>query len=69
MRKGLLTKQEYELKYNGLEILYFKKKYFLKLGVENDLNIQIFDHDMPNFPQNPFRFDCLITKKTSGRNY
>ena len=63
MRRGLLSPKEYELKYKGLDILYFEKSWFEKIGLENQFHTQFYDHQMPGFAQNPFRFDCLMTRK------
>jgi SAM-dependent methyltransferase len=62
-RRGLLSEAEYDLKYKGLEILYFERSWFQRLAQENGFAIQFFEHTMPGFAQNQFRYDCVMTKK------
>ena len=61
VRRGLLTNDEYELKYKGLEILYYEKSWFERLASSNGFIAQFFDHNMPGFAQNPYRYDCVMT--------
>ncbi len=61
-RRGILQADEYEKKYAGLEILYYDRKFFVELGKAYSFNVRFFDHGMPGFAQNRFRFDCLMTK-------
>lgn len=63
MRKGLLTDEEYELKYNGLEILYFDKGWFEVIAEKAGFSVEFFKHEMPGFAQNQYRFDCVFVKK------
>jgi 2-polyprenyl-3-methyl-5-hydroxy-6-metoxy-1,4-benzoquinol methylase len=62
MRRGLLTKSEYEKKYDGLDIMYFDRKYFLDIAEKHCLKAVISEHTMRGFPQNKFRFDCVLYK-------
>lgn len=62
MRRGLLAAEEYDFKYKGLDILYFEKAWFEKIALDNGFIIQFFNHSMPGFAQNAFRFDCLLTR-------
>lgn len=61
-RRGILSLEEYNAKYAGLEILYYDRKFFVELAKAHSFNIRFFDHDMPSFAQNQFRYDCLMTK-------
>ncbi len=61
-RRGILSPAEYEAKYAGLEILYFDREFFVDLAKTERFNVRFFDHDMPGFAQNRFRYDCLMTK-------
>ena len=63
MRKGLLTDKEYELKYKGLEILYFDKGWFEVIAEKAGFSVEFFKHEMPGFAQNQYRFDCVFVKK------
>lgn len=60
-RRGLLSKEEYELKYKGLDILYFEKSWFEDLAGDNGFTATFFEHSMPGFAQNPFRYDCVMS--------
>lgn len=61
-RMGALTDQEYKEKYDGLDILYFSKSWILYEVHRLSPKRKVFflPHSMPKFPQNKFRFDCLI---------
>lgn len=61
-RRGILLPEEYEQKYAGLEILYYDRKFFVELAKAYSFNVRFFDHGMPGFAQNRFRYDCLMTK-------
>ena len=62
-RRGLLSEEEYKIKYVGLDILYFSKEWFIKLADLNNYNCIFQNHTMPGFAQNKYRFDCIFTKK------
>ena len=62
-RRGLLSEDEYKIKYEGLDILYFSKEWFSKLADLNNYNCIFTNHTMPGFAQNDFRFDCILQKK------
>ncbi len=61
-RRGILTPDEYQAKYAGLEILYYDREFFVELAKEYSFNVKFFEHGMPGFAQNRFRFDCLMTR-------
>lgn len=61
-RRGLLKREEYESKYRGLDILYYQKDWFEALAVTHGFVPRFFDHEMPGFAQNRFRFDCVMTR-------
>lgn len=63
MRRGLLTDQEYEAKYKGLEIIYFEKEWFKRIAEKANLSVEFWGHEMPGFAQNKFRFDCILRMK------
>jgi hypothetical protein len=60
-RRGILSKVEYEKKYNGLEILYFDKFFFTNIASKYLFSVIFFPHKMPNFAQNEYRFDTVFT--------
>ena len=61
-RRGLLTIEEYKKKYSDLNILYFDKLDLKTFAKTNNAKVNFFDHNMPGFKQNKFRFDCIISK-------
>jgi SAM-dependent methyltransferase len=61
-RKGMLSDDEYEKKYAGLPILYFQKDWFQQLAEANSFSCAFFEHQMPGFAQNQFRFDCVMKR-------
>jgi len=61
-RRGLLSSEEYEQKYKGLNILYYQREWFEKLASKHGYSIHFYDHEMPGFAQNRFRFDCVMTR-------
>ncbi len=61
-RRGLLTAEEYEPKYRGLELLYYKKEWFSEMASAHGFDVQFFPHEMPGFAQNRFRFDCVMKR-------
>jgi SAM-dependent methyltransferase len=61
-RRALLSSGEYDSKYRGLEILYYAQDWFVGMAQERGFVAQFFDHEMPGFAQNRFRFDCVMTR-------
>ena len=62
-RKGMLSQDEYEKKYDGLPILYYESNWFEMLAKKHGFNCYFYDHEMPGFAQNKFRFDCIMQRK------
>jgi SAM-dependent methyltransferase len=61
-RRGILTPEEYEKKYEGLEIQYFDREFFSKIAANQQLDCTFRSHNMPGFAQNKYRFDCMLKK-------
>ena len=61
-RRGLLAEEQYNKKYEGLEILYFNKLFFSDFASRYQLDCHFQIHNMPGFAQNKFRFDCILEK-------
>ena len=61
-RKGTLSEEEHAKKYTSLSILYFERDWFRVLASEVNAKIKFFDHQMPHFPQNKFRYDIILEK-------
>jgi SAM-dependent methyltransferase len=60
-RRGLLGTDEYKRKYRGLDLLYFDFNFFQKIANEYNCSVTFYNHEMPGFAQNSFRFDVLLT--------
>jgi SAM-dependent methyltransferase len=60
MRRGLLSVEEYNKKYRGLDILYFPQNWFRQIAMDRGCSAMFYKHAMPGFAQNEFRFDCVI---------
>jgi SAM-dependent methyltransferase len=63
-RRGLLTTEQYEKKYSGLEILYYERRWFEQVAARHGFDTSFFEHAMPGFAQNRFRFDCVMKRRT-----
>ncbi len=64
-RRGIMTIEDYEKKYAGLEILYFNKTFFTEFAKRYQLECSFYPHNMPGFAQNRFRFDCILKKHSA----
>ena len=62
MRRDMLTQDEYEKKYDGLEHTYYERDWFREQAKCNGLTCEIFDGCVPNYAQNRFRFGFVIRK-------
>jgi trans-aconitate methyltransferase len=61
-RQGILTPAEYHKKYDGLDILYFSRAWFSDFAKLYSFSTSFYNHEMPGFAQNEFRFDCVFRK-------
>jgi len=62
IRRGYLSEQDYEKKYNGLEHLYYEKKWFLNFAKKNNLRIEIQQQNIKNYQNNQYRFNVFMYK-------
>jgi hypothetical protein len=62
-RRGMFSEDDYKIKYQGLDILYFNKDWLISLGLDQNYDCFFTSHEMPGFAQNDFRFDCTFYKK------
>ena len=60
LRRDMLTSEEYEKKYAGLNHTYYDREWFVSIAKEHELDIEIFDGCVPNYAQNQFRFGVFI---------
>lgn len=62
LRRDILSQEEYEKKYLGLEHTYYDRDWFKTQATIHGCSCEIFDGCIPNYAQNKFRFGTLITK-------
>ena len=61
-RRALLSDEEYERKYEGLKHLYYAQDWFLVLIKKTRCRVEFCSQNIPNYAQNPYRFNCFIYK-------
>tara|TARA_Y100000741_G_scaffold358480_1_gene337700 strand:- start:1253 stop:1963 length:711 start_codon:yes stop_codon:yes gene_type:complete len=61
-RRGLLTKEEYEIKYKKNQHLYYKKSFFIDFAKKVNSEIIIFDQKINNYSASEYRFNVIIDK-------
>ena len=62
MRRNILTQEEYEKEYAGLDHTYYQRDWFQEQAKLHGLKYEIFDGCVPNYAQNSFRFGCIFRK-------
>ncbi len=62
LRRDVLTQEEYEKKYAGLEHTYYRRTWFIEQAQLHGYECEVFDGCVPNYAQNKFRFGVLINK-------
>lgn len=60
MRRELLSHEEYEKKYKGLQHTYYDRAWFVNVAEKSGRHCEVFDGCVPNYAQNKFRFGILI---------
>jgi len=63
VRKETVGEQEYKKAYSGLQHLYYEKDWFRAIANKNNLNCEIFNQNIKNYINSPFRFNCIFRKK------
>ncbi len=61
-RRGELPQGEYDVKYKGLEHLYYSKSWFQEKLAEYNSHLEIFDQNINDYGNNHFRFNVVISK-------
>ncbi len=64
IRRGKLGQKEYDLKYKGLEHLYFYKGWFTKFSDEKENRVIIEDQSIKGYPHQSYRFNVYILKNS-----
>ncbi len=60
VRKSHLTEEEYQLKYNGLDHLFFSKSWFYEFAKKHSYEISIEQQNINNYQNNQFRFNVYL---------
>ena len=62
VRREQLSPEQYEVKYAGLKHQYYWPDWFGKIAEQHDCAWEHFGQIIPNYIQNPFRFNVIIRK-------
>lgn len=62
LRRDILSPEEYEKKYAGLNHTYYTRGGLAAMCTELGCTCETFDGCVPNYEQSQFRFGCLIKK-------
>ena len=62
LRRDLLSQEEYEKKYAGLEHTYYDRDWFKAQAAVLGCSCETFDGCVPGYAQNRFRFGAIIKK-------
>ena len=63
-RRDMLSPNEYQQKYSGLDHLYFPKSWFSKMSEALSMECSFLDIQIPNYAQSSFRFGVMLSKKS-----
>lgn len=61
-RMKKLGRDEYFVKYKGLEHLFYEKKWFKDIANEFNLKVYIFDQNFETYINSKFRFNVIMEK-------
>jgi 2-polyprenyl-3-methyl-5-hydroxy-6-metoxy-1,4-benzoquinol methylase len=62
LRQGIMGEEEYLKKYGDLNQLYYDKKWFKAIAVQNGYKIKIWDQKIDNYLNSSYRFNIVIEK-------
>lgn len=65
-RRQAMGEQEYARRYSGLDHLYFDRDWFRETLEAQDVQIEIQNQALPQYPHNPYRFNVFITLAERG---
>jgi len=57
-----MSKEEYEIKYRGLEHMFYSKEWFENIAEKLNLKITIFDQSFKNYANSELRFNVIMEK-------
>ncbi|OGH84945.1 MAG: hypothetical protein A2493_01860 [Candidatus Magasanikbacteria bacterium RIFOXYC12_FULL_33_11] len=61
-RRDELGNEEYEKRYKDLSQIYYDKSWFENFAIENNLEFEIFDQDIPGYVNAQWRFNFYFKK-------
>ena len=61
-RMGGMNKEEYIQKYEGLDHLFYEKRWFEEIAEKYSVNIEIFDQTFKDYSNSKLRFNVIMTK-------
>lgn len=62
IRMGNMNKHEYAQKYDGLDHLFYEKRWFEEIAEKYSVNIEIFDQNFKDYSNSKLRFNVIMTK-------
>ena len=62
IRMGKMNKHEYAQKYEGLDHLFYEKKWFERIAKKYGVEIKIFDQKFKGYSNSKLRFNVIMTK-------
>jgi len=62
-RRGMLSSEEYDKKYNGLEHRFYQKSWWNYLSLKYDCDITIHDQKIMNYGNADFRYNVFLIKR------
>ena len=63
MRRDILTSEQYEAKYVGLQHTYYERQWFRDIAKEHGMSCEVFDGCVPGYMQNKFRFGIIVSRE------
>jgi trans-aconitate methyltransferase len=63
-RREMLSPEEYEQKYRGLDHLYFPRCWFRNISEALSMKCNFLDIKLPGYAQNSFRFGVMLTRES-----
>ena len=62
IRMGGMNKEEYIKKYEGLDHLFYEKRWFEEIAEKYSVNIEIFDQTFKDYSNSKLIFNVIMTK-------
>jgi len=62
IRKGNISEEEYDKRYEGLDHLYYEKQWFKDISEKYNLKVEIEQQNIRNYKNNAYRFNVFLYK-------